>query len=125
MFSPINHKTKNSLRFPFSVWILHRNTLLIFKSHLKLGEKMEVSGLDIQNDIKAALDINEVLYGDTKEFDSQSLAMVCEIRARLKQALEKTTQMFECNLELLATITQLRKDNAILEFKNKGHITVR
>lgn len=86
---------------------------------------MEVSGLDIQNDIKAALDINEVLYGDTKEFDSQSLAMVCEIRARLKQALEKTTQMFECNLELLATITQLRKDNAILEFKNKGHITVR
>jgi hypothetical protein len=85
----------------------------------------EYSELDFQQDIMAALNINEALFGDeTKRNDSDSISMACEVRGRLRQALEKAGDMFKYNLELLATISSLKKDIVLSEINYQENITV-
>lgn len=68
------------------------------------------------SDILAVLELNEASYiaGDEENAGSKEgyFTIACEIRARLLQALNKATHFFENNLELLATIAQLKREAA-------------
>jgi hypothetical protein len=95
--------------------------------------------LELKNDICAALELNESCYINLTQGDNSSgaysngndmdsvssrasqekylsqehISMVCGIRARLMQALEKATDFFENNIELLATIASLKRETAM------------
>jgi hypothetical protein len=87
---------------------------------------------DIKNDLYAALELNESAYAklnsssDPNEASASACTVtrdqvniVCEIRARLMQALTKATAFFETNIELLATIATLKKESAIYREKQQ------
>ena len=64
--------------------------------------------MELKNDISAALELSEELLQSPHLLSSVDLA--CEVRGRLSQALQRATDFFESNIELLATIASLKRE---------------
>lgn len=99
------------------------------------GQGQQYSLLELKHDICGALELNESCYttltqassdkNNIPSRDSQQkcleehINMVCGIRARLMQALQKSTNFLESNIELLATIASLKREAST--FREEQH----